>query len=131
MFKAHLRPMMKATDILQRNGNPTRRDAATHLFTVGQAVRLKGEHRGSALPADIYHFTFMRPPSDGSTQYRIRNDDERHDRATTKGRLEPVCMASADDGATLTERMFGHGQRTETQQSRNQKAEAEKGFAQS
>lgn len=36
---------MNATDILQRNGNPTRRDAATHLFTVGQAVRLKGEHR--------------------------------------------------------------------------------------
>ncbi|WP_405052316.1 hypothetical protein [Sinorhizobium sp. 8-89] len=61
---------MAATNILQRNGRPTRRDAATHRFTVGQAVRVKGGYRRSAVPA--YHITGTLPPSGGSPQYRIR-----------------------------------------------------------
>ncbi|WEX89990.1 hypothetical protein PZN02_005331 [Sinorhizobium garamanticum] len=99
---------MTATNILQRNGRLTRRDAAaaTHLFTIGQAVRLKGGYRRSALPADIYHITGTLPPSGGSPQYR--NDDERHERVMTQDTLEPVHMSSADEGATLIEKTFGN-----------------------
>jgi hypothetical protein len=96
---------MTATNILQRNGRPTRRDAATHRFTVGQAVRVKGGYRRSAVP--VYHITGTLPPSGGSPQYRIRNDDEHHERVTTQDRLEPVRISSADEGATLIEKTFG------------------------
>ena len=33
---------MTATTLMQRNARPIRREAATHLFAVGQAVRLRG-----------------------------------------------------------------------------------------
>lgn len=99
---------MTTTNILQRNGRPVRRDAVPHLFTVGQAVRLKRGYRGTALPADIYHITGTLPPSGGAPQYRIRNENARHERVTTQAGLEPVRMSSADEGATLIERTFGN-----------------------
>lgn len=106
-----------------------RRDAATHLFTVGQAVRLKGSFGRPSRSADIYHITGTLPPTGDSPQYRIRNNDECHERVTTQDSLEPVDMSQSSDGATLIERTFGHGQGTETRQSRDQKAEAGKGSA--
>lgn len=121
---------MTATSIRQRNLRPIRRDAATHLFTVGQAVRLKGGFGRPSLPADIYHITGTLPPRGDSPQYRIRNDDERHERVTTQDSLEPVSLTQFGDDATLIERTFGHGQGTETKQSRDPKAETGKGAAQ-
>jgi hypothetical protein len=121
---------MTVTSILQRNARSIRRDTAMHLFTVGQVVRLKGGFGRPSLPADIYHITGTLPPRGDSPQYRIRNDGERHERVTTQDSLEPVDMSRPGDDATLIERTFGHGQRTETQQSRNPKAEAGKGTAQ-
>ena len=56
----------------------------------------------------VYHITGTLPPSGGSPQYRIRNDDEHHERVTTQDRLEPVRMSSADEGAMLIERTFGN-----------------------
>ncbi|RRH86911.1 hypothetical protein EH240_36605 [Mesorhizobium tamadayense] len=106
------------------------RDTATHRFAVGQAVRLKSGFGRPALPGDVYHITGTLPPRGDSPQYRIRNDDERHERVTTQDSLEPVGMWPAGDGETLIERTFGHGQGTKTQQSRDQKAEAGKGSAQ-
>lgn len=99
---------MTTRTILQSNGRPVRRDAATHLFAIGQTVRLKRGYLGSALPADIYHITGTLPPSGGSPQYRIRNDDARHERVTTQDGLEPVRMSSADEGDTLIEKTFGN-----------------------
>lgn len=32
---------MRTTTLMQRNARPVRREGATHLFAVGQAVRLK------------------------------------------------------------------------------------------
>ncbi|MCT7376954.1 hypothetical protein [Chelativorans salis] len=105
---------MTAANILQRNARPIRRDAAAHLFTVGQTVRLKGSFGRSALPSDIYRITGTLPPQGDSPQYRIRSDDERHERVTTQDSLEPVRTPQAGSGATLIERTFGHGQGTET-----------------
>ncbi|MBB2969849.1 hypothetical protein [Mesorhizobium sp. RMAD-H1] len=100
---------MTSTSSIRRNTRPIRREAPTHLFTVGQAVRLKGGFGRPALPADIYHITATLPPMGGSPQYRIRNDDERHERVTTQDSLEPVGMSQSGGGATLIERTFGHG----------------------
>lgn len=103
---------MTTTHVLQRSRQPPR-DATTHLFTVGQSVRLKGGW--PAAPGEIYHITATLPPRGNSPQYRIRNDDERYERVTTQDNLEPVRTPRPDDDATLMERTFGHGQRTKTQ----------------
>lgn len=106
---------MTATDIIRRYPHPTRHEDARHLFAVGQAVRLRGGFGISALPSDIYHITSTLPPRGGSPQYRIRNDEERHERMTTQDSLEPVSTAPSADSVTLIERTFGHGQGTKTQ----------------
>jgi hypothetical protein len=119
---------MTSINTLQRGRRPIRHDVAIHLFAVGQTVRLRGGFGSPALPAGIYHVTATLPPRGDSLQYRIRNDDERYERVTTQDSLEPVSSQSS--GATLIERTFGNGQGTETQQSRDQEAEAGKGTAQ-
>lgn len=120
---------MTAPSSVQRNGAAIRRGTGTHLFAVGQAVRLKGGFGMSLKPADIYHVTATLPPMGNSLQYRVRNDEERHERVTTEDNLEPVAAWQPGDDTTLIERTFGNGQGTEAQQPRDTKAEAGKGPA--
>jgi hypothetical protein len=119
---------MTAPIVHRRTANLSRRDAHTHRFEVGQAVRLRGSLGTFPKTAEIYRVTGTLPPYGASPQYRIRNDEERHERVTTQDDLEPVSISQS--GRSLIERTFGHGQGTETQQSRNKKAEAGKGSAQ-
>lgn len=74
--------------------------------------------------AELYRVTGTLPPRDNSPQYRIRSDDERHERVTTQDALEAASLSSTGNGTTLIERTFGNGQGTEAQQSRAAKAEA-------
>ncbi len=120
---------MTSTGSSRGTTRPTGRDSPTHLSTVGQTVRLKDGVNRPALVSEIYHITGVLPPSGDLPQYRIRSDDERRERVTTQNSLEPVSMSPSDDGENLIERTFGHGQGTETKQSRDQKAEANKGTA--
>ena len=109
--------------ILQRNARPTRYvEAATHLFTTGQIVRLKGGVPLASQSANTYRITGTLPPRGDSPQYRIRNDDERYERVATQDNLEPVRISPGSPSA-LFEGTFGAGQATETQQLRDQKAE--------
>ena len=85
-------------------------EAPSHLFKVGQTVRLKGGLWKGAALTDMYQITATLPRQDGSPQYRIRNDDERHERVTTQDNLEEVGMSQAGSGTTLIERTFGDGQ---------------------
>jgi len=110
------------------NARPVRRDAATHLFEVGQAVRMRVGLGGAKLSSDIYHITGTLPPRGDSPQYRIRNDDERHERVITQGSIEPLAMSRSGCGPTLLETTFGQGERTETQQLRNQGAKEKTTF---
>lgn len=112
---------MTTTGTLRRDARPKRRGDPTHFFTIGQAVRLRGGFGRLASSSDIYHITGTLPPHGGSWQYRIRNGEERHERVATQDSLEAVGMSPSDRGPTLIERTFGHGQGTETQQSRDQK----------
>jgi hypothetical protein len=121
---------MTYTRARQPGARSTRVVAATHLFAVGQTVRLRGSFGTFPKTAEIYRITGTLPPRGDSPQYRIRNDDERHERVTTQDSLESVSLSPSGDGATLIERTFRHGQGTETQQSRDQEAETGKGAAQ-
>lgn len=120
---------MTVANTLQRRSRPVRPDAATHRFAVGQIVRLKGNFGTFLKTADIYRITGTLPPRGNSPQYRIRNDDERHERVTTQDSLEPVDMSLSGDDTARIEKDFSHGQGTETQQSGNPKAETEQGGA--
>jgi len=115
---------------MQRNARPVRREAATHLFAVGQAVRLKGGFGTFPKIAEIFRITARLPPRGDSPQYRIRNDGELHERVTTQDSLEPVGESSPGDSITLIERTFEHGKGTETLEPGDQEAEAGKGSAQ-
>ncbi|MCK9550545.1 hypothetical protein [Aquamicrobium sp.] len=100
---------MISTNPIRCPARPARQQAPAHLFTIGQAVRLKGGFLKPALPTDIYRITGKLPPRGDSLQYRIRNDDERHERVTTQDSLEPVDMLQSGRRSTLIERTFGHG----------------------
>ncbi len=113
---------MTTTNNPPLNAPSVQRDAATHLFEIGQAVRLRGGLGGSTLSSDIYHITGTLPPRGVSPQYRIRNEDERHERVTTQESIEPVAMSPSGSGPTLLETTFGHGGKMETQETRNQDA---------
>jgi len=99
---------MTVSGNLLRRTRPVRQEAETHLFTMGQAVRLKGGFGGSLKSADIYHITATLPPRGNSPQYRIRNEEERYERVTTQDDLEAVAMQPSDS-VTLIERTFGNG----------------------
>ena len=98
---------MTITSIQQRN--PSRREAATHLFSVGQLVRLRGTLGTFPKSAETYRVTATLPARGDSPQYRIRNDEERHERMTTQDSLEAVGTSLSGEGETLMERTFGHG----------------------
>ncbi len=86
-----------------------RPDPEMHRFAVGQAVRLKGGFGTQASTIDIFHITATLPARGNSPQYRIRNDNEPHERVTTQESLEAVPAARADDTAELIEKTFGNG----------------------
>jgi len=100
---------MTTPAILQRNGRPISRAVVTHIYAVGQSVQLKGGFRIFPYRStDVYRVTARLPARGNMLQYRIRNEDERHERVTTEDTLEPVPML-AGGSATLMEKTFGHG----------------------
>jgi len=92
-----------------RSGSPVaRQNASTHLFAVGQIVRMKsGLHLAAVKPSDTYRITARLPATGDLPQYRIRNEVECHERVMTQEMLEPLTTLRA--GSTLMERTFGHG----------------------
>lgn len=91
---------MTASNPLSRNIRSLGRDAATHLYKLGQAVRLKSGH-GQRSPG-LYHIKGTLPPMGEAPQYRIRNDSEGHERVSPQEALEP-----APEGSALIEKVFG------------------------
>lgn len=105
-----------------------RREAETHKFAIGQRVCLKTGFGRAPVAAEIFQITATLPPRGNSLQYRIRNDDERHERVTTQDDL--VAFSTSPTGTSLIERTFGDGQGTEAKQPRDTQAQAGEGFAQ-
>lgn len=98
---------MATTPLLTRTARPVRREAASHLFAIGQTVRLRGEFGRPTWSTDVYRITGTLPVRDGSPQYRIRNGAESHERVTTQDSLELVRAPVPGEGAVLMERTFG------------------------
>lgn len=69
-----------------------------HRFAIGQSVRMKNKFGLSPQLAETYRITGMLPARDNSPQYRIRNDDERHERVTTEDTLESIKTPSVHGG---------------------------------
>ena len=68
-----------------------------HRFAIGQKVRFvtgTGMRPGGG---DVYEITGTLPPRDNLPQYRIRNEEERHERVTTEDRLEGMVLANDHD----------------------------------
>lgn len=61
-----------------------------HRFVVGQSVHFKNRFNQSDTTAGTYRITATLPERDNSPQYRIRNDDERHERVATENALELI-----------------------------------------
>jgi hypothetical protein len=116
------RSIMNDSTILQRNARPIRYETATHLFTTGQTVRLKGGFGLQSQSAHTYRITATLPPKGDSQQYRMRNDAENYERVATQDSLEAVSLSPAGPGGALIEGTFGAGQVIETQQSPDQKS---------
>ena len=102
--------------ILQRNARSVRYETATHLFTTGQTVRLKGGFGLQSQSADIYRITGTLPPKGDSQQYRMPNDAENYERVATQDSLEAVSIAPVGHSGALIEGTFGAGQVTKTLQ---------------
>lgn len=66
-----------------------------HRFAVGQSVRLKGTIGMSLQTGHMFRVTGTMPPSDNSPQYRIRNDEERHERVAAEGNREERALLPA------------------------------------
>ncbi|WFP74972.1 hypothetical protein [Mesorhizobium sp. WSM4906] len=94
------------------NSRLTRREAATHRYSLGQSVRLKSSFNTVQDSREIYQITARLPARGDSLQYRIRSEAERHERMATEDSLEPVRASRDDEGAALLKRTFGNGQGT-------------------
>jgi hypothetical protein len=82
----------------------------THLFAVGQSVRLMGGFMQRPNGASIYRVTATLPSrGDNNLQYRIRSEDECYERVALQDDLRAVKTASGNEAASLLERTFGRG----------------------
>lgn len=87
---------------------PTREESSTHLFAIGQVVRLRGGYSALTSPkGQIYNVTGKLPALGNLLQYRIRNETERHERVTTEDCLEGVRDNEPVGQALLVSKTFG------------------------
>ena len=64
-----------------------------HRFAIGQSVRLKGTIGMALQTGDMFRITGRMPARDWSPQYRISNDEGRHERVAEENNLEEVTVA--------------------------------------
>jgi hypothetical protein len=64
-----------------------------HRFAIGQSVRLKGAVAMSFQTGGMFRITGRMPARDWSPQYRISDDEGRHERVAEESNLEEVSVA--------------------------------------
>ena len=85
----------------QQNARP-RTDTPSHLFAIGQTVRMKSRSGLSQKAAELVQIKSRLPVKDGSPQYRIRSEQETHERVTTEDNLEVAdAPAAVTDGPAV------------------------------
>ncbi len=99
---------MTITSNSRGQSSPAPRDSSLHLYAVGEMVRLKGGFGISADAGSVYRIMATLPARGDSPQYRIRSDDERHERVATQDTLDLArSQTESGPGATLMEKTFG------------------------
>ncbi|WP_309083147.1 hypothetical protein [Chelativorans sp.] len=101
----------------------------THLFSVGQMVRLRGQVGLPPNAAEFYRVTATMPARDNSLQYRIRSEEERHERVAAESNLELVSAPVDMGHIRPDERNNDNGKGTEAQQPGTAEAETGEGPA--
>jgi len=91
---------MSAQYVFRRSSLPVRLDAVKHAYTAGQSVRLKADFNGSR----VYRIISRLPIERDSLQYRIRSDEECHERVAAQENLEPIVEST--QRSDLTTRIF-------------------------
>ena len=66
-----------------------------HRFAIGQSVRLKGTIGMALQTGDMFRITGRMPARDWSPQYRISNDEGRHERVAEENNLEEIAVAAS------------------------------------
>jgi len=88
--------MINSASLTKQSKPSVRLNAATHLFALGQAVRLIGGMRASD---NVFLITAKLPPIGDSPQYRIRNEAEKFERMATQASLELVNPSTDGESA--------------------------------
>jgi hypothetical protein len=80
---------LRNTVLLRRTGLLDMRE---HRFSIGQSVRMP--NRLGTLKTDdlLFTVTGKMPAKDRSPQYRIRSEEERHERVVTEDMLEATAL---------------------------------------
>jgi hypothetical protein len=68
---------------------------SVHRFAIGQSVRLKGTIGMALRTGDMFRITGRMPARNWSPQYRISDDEGRHERVAEENNLEEVTLAAS------------------------------------
>ncbi len=77
-------------------------EIAPHRFAIGQIVRLTNRVGVWPKTDEVYRITATLPARDDALQYRIRSDNERHERVATEDNLELVRASPGAQGAVFS-----------------------------
>lgn len=72
-----------------------------HRYDLGQAVHLSSSFGRAIDPATIFRVTRQLPPLGNDPQYRVRSEDERHERVATEDSLAAAKGFFRDDAALV------------------------------
>ncbi|ESY50010.1 hypothetical protein ACYG9Z_06880 [Mesorhizobium sp. RSR380A] len=84
----------------QQNARP-RTDTPSHLFAIGQTVRMKSRSGLAQKAAELFQIKSRLPVKDGSPQYRIRSEEETYERVTTEDNLEVADAPAVPDSPAV------------------------------
>lgn len=83
------------------------RDHDTHRFAIGQAVKLKGGFGQPVILPGVFRVTGLLPATEGQPQYRVRNDEERHERVAIQANIEPAGNQAVSATANTADGVHG------------------------
>jgi hypothetical protein len=72
---------------------------SAHRFAIGETVRLKSRSGLSPSTPELFQITALMPLRGDTFQYRMRNDEERHERVAGEDDIEPGGDNSAINAA--------------------------------
>ena len=76
-------------------------DIPSHRFAVGQKVRMKGWGGNKVKSTATFEIMATLPAAGGALQYRVRDNDEKHERIATEDNLEAADMWSTKERSSF------------------------------